>query len=165
MASHRRSGPAKPAGKALEAEATKTDVKPGTVIGKCMRRHRAVDLRNFLDEVERNMPADLDVHVIMDNASSHKTKLIRRWFARRPDWHVHFTPTSASWINQVERFFALLSEKQIKRGAHRSVGELVASIQAFIDAAMPTRSHSAGSRPLTRSSRQLNASADAPSRF
>jgi len=118
----------------VAATNAKTDVKPGTVIGKCMRRHRAVDLRNFLDEVERNMPADLDVHVIMDNASSHKTKLIRRWFARRPDWHVHFTPTSASWINQVERFFALLSEKQIKRGAHRSVGELVASIQAFIDA-------------------------------
>jgi transposase len=104
------------------------------VIGKCMRRHRAVDLRNFLAEVERNMPADLDVHVIMDNASSHKTKLIRGWFARRPQWHVHFTPTSASWINQVERFFALLSEKQIKRGAHRSVRELVTAIQAFIDA-------------------------------
>jgi transposase len=112
----------------------KTDVKPGTVIGKCMRRHRAVDLRRFLAEVERNVPADLDVHVIMDNASSHKTKLIRGWFARRPHWHVHFTPTSASWINQVERFFALLSEKQIKRGAHRSVRELVAAIQAFIDA-------------------------------
>jgi transposase len=99
-----------------------------------MRRHRAVDLRNFLAEVERNTPADFDVHVIMDNASSHKTKLIRGWFARRPHWHVHFTPTSASWINQVERFFALLSEKQIKRGAHRSVRELVAAIQAFIDA-------------------------------
>jgi transposase len=99
-----------------------------------MRRHRPVELRNFLAEVERNMPADLDLHVIMDNASSHKIKLIRRWFARRPHWHVHFTPTSASWINQVERFFALLSEKQIKRGAHRSVGELVPSIQALIDA-------------------------------
>src|SRR5215470_19018559 len=148
----------------VAATNAKTDVKPGTVIGKCMRRHRAVDLRNFLDEVERNMPADVDVHVIMDNASSHKTKLIRRWFARRPDWHVHFTPTSASWINQVERFFALLSEKQIKRGAHRSVGELVASRRSLMPA-MPTRSHSAGSRPLTRSSRQLNASADAPSRF
>jgi transposase len=111
-----------------------TDVKAGTVIGKCMPRHRAKEFRRFLDEVERNMPADLDVHVVMDNASSHKTKLIRNWFAKRPSWHVHFTPTSASWINQVERFFALLSEKEIKRGAHRSVGELVAVIQAFIDA-------------------------------
>jgi transposase len=110
------------------------EVKAGTVIGKCMPRHRAQEFRKFLDEVERSMPADLDVHVVMDNASSHKTKLIRDWFARRPNWHIHFTPTSASWINQVERFFALLSQKQIKRGAHRSVGELVAAIQAFIDA-------------------------------
>ena len=72
------------------------------------------------------------VHVIMDNASSHKTKLIRRWFAKRPHWHVHFTPTSSSWINQVERFFTLLSEQQIKRGAHRSVVELEAAITAYI---------------------------------
>jgi hypothetical protein len=68
----------------------------------------------------------------MDNASSHKTKLIRRWFAKRSHWHVHFTPTSSSWINQVERFFALLSEQQIKRGAHRSVAELEDAITAYI---------------------------------
>ena len=117
----------------VAATNAKTDMKPGTVIGKCMRRHRAVDMRKFLAEVERNMPADLDVHVVMDNASSHKTKLIRDWFARRPHWHLHFTPTSASWINQVERFFGLLSEKKIKRGTHRSVKELVAAIQAFIN--------------------------------
>ena len=80
------------------------------------------------------MPADLDVHVILDNASSHKTKLIRDWFAKRPRWHTHFTPTSASWINQVERFFALLGEHQIKRGAHRSTKELEAAIAAYIDA-------------------------------
>ena len=109
-----------------------TDIKAGTVIGKCMRRHRAVEMRNFLAAVERNMPTDLDVHVVMDNASSHKTKLIRNWFARRPRWHLHFTPTSASWVNQVERFFAALSEKKIKRGAHKSVKELVAAIEAFI---------------------------------
>ena len=70
--------------------------------------------------------------VIMDNASSHKTKLIRHWFAKRQRWHAHFTPTSSSWINQVERFFALLSEQQIKRGAHRSVAELEAAIGAYI---------------------------------
>ena len=80
------------------------------------------------------MPADLDIHVIMDNASSHKTKLIHDWFAKRPRWHTHFTPTSSSWINQVERFFALLTEQQIKRGAHRSVKELEAAIAAYIDA-------------------------------
>ena len=110
------------------------DVKAGTVIGKCMARHRAQDFRKFLDEVERNVPAKLDVHIVMDNASSHKTKMIRNWFAKRPRWHVHFTPTSSSWINQVERFFALLSEKQIKRGAHRSTRELKTAIHAYIDA-------------------------------
>ena len=88
--------------------------------------------RHGLDEVGRNVSAGLDVHVMMDNASSHKTKLIRNWFAKRPHWRTHFTPTSSSWINQVERFFALLAEKQIKRGAHTSVKELIATIEAFI---------------------------------
>jgi transposase len=110
------------------------DVRAGTVIGRCMPRHRAAEFRRFLDEVERNVPAELDVHVVMDNASSHKTKLIRGWFAKRPRWHVHFTPTSSSWINQVERFFALLTERQIRRGAHRSTAELEAAIAAFIAA-------------------------------
>jgi transposase len=108
------------------------DVKAGTIVGKCMPRHRAREFRKFLDEIERNVPTDLDMHVVMDNASSHKTDLIRRWFAKRSRWHVHFTPTSSSWINQVERFFALLSEQQIKRGAHRSVVELEAAITAYI---------------------------------
>lgn len=110
------------------------DVKAGTIIGKCMPRHRAQEFRRFLDTVEDNVPADLDIHVIMDNASSHKTKLIRDWFAKRPRWHTHFTPTSSSWINQVERFFALLTEQQIKRGAHRSIKQLEAAIAAYIDA-------------------------------
>ena len=110
------------------------DVRAGTVIGRCMPRHRAPEFRRFLDEVERNVPAGLDVHVVMDNASSHKTKLIRDWFAKRPRWHVHFTPTSSSWINQVERFFALLTERQIRRGAHRSTAELEAAIATFIAA-------------------------------
>ncbi len=109
------------------------DVKAGTIIGKCMPRHRAAEFRRFLDTLEKNVPADLDIHVIMDNASSHKTKLIRDWFAKRPSWHPHFTPTSASWINQVERFFALLTEQQIKRGAHRSTKELEAAITAYLD--------------------------------
>lgn len=110
------------------------DVKAGTVIGQCMPRHRAVEFRRFLDTVEKNVPRDLDIHVVMDNASSHKTKLIRDWFARRPHWHMHYTPTSASWLNQVERFFGLLTEGQIRRGAHRSTAELEAAITAYIDA-------------------------------
>jgi transposase len=108
------------------------DVKAGTIVGKCMPRHRAREFRKFLDEVERNVPANLDIHVVMDNASSHKTKLIRAWFAKRRRWHVHFTPTSSSWINQVERFFALLSEQQIKRGVHRTTAELEDAINAYI---------------------------------
>jgi transposase len=116
----------------IAAVTAQTDVKAGTVIGQCMPRHRAQEFRRFLDEVECNVPAGLDVHIIMDNASSHKTQAIRNWFAKRPRWHQHFTPTSSSWINQVERFFALLAEKQIKRGAHTSVKELIAAIEEFI---------------------------------
>lgn len=112
--------------------AANTEVKAGSVIGKCMPRHRAQEFRAFLDEVKCNVPDGLDIHVVMDNASSHKTEMIKRWFAKRPHWHMHFTPTSSSWINQVERFFALIAEKQIKRGAHTSVKALIADIMSFI---------------------------------
>ena len=108
---------------------------PGrNVVGKCMSRHRATEFRKFLDEVERNVPTDLDIHVIMDNYGTHKTKLIRNWFAKRPRWQVHFTPTSASWLNQVERFFALLTERALRRGVFRSVADLERAIQAYIEA-------------------------------
>jgi transposase len=110
------------------------DVKVGTVIGKCMVRHRAQEFRKFLDEVERNVPADLDVHVVMDNYGTHKTQMIRNWFAKRPRWHVHFTPTSASWLNQVERFFALLTDRALKRGVFNSVRQLELAIKSYIEA-------------------------------
>jgi transposase len=126
----------------VAAVTAETSVAPGSVIGTCMPRHRAQEFRKFLNEVERNVPDGLDVHVVMDNASTHKTKQIRDWFAKRPHWHAHFTPTSSSWINQVERFFALLADKQIKRGAHRSVKELIAAIEAFIN------QHNANPKPL-----------------
>jgi transposase len=106
----------------------------GRVVGRCFARHRAREFRAFLNTVEANVPDDLDVHVVMDNVSSHKTQAIRNWFAKRPGWHVHYTPTSASWINQVERFFANLTEKQIRRGVHRSTVELEAAIKAYIEA-------------------------------
>jgi transposase len=109
------------------------DIATGRVIGKCFPRHRAAEFRRFLDEVEANVPPDLDVHLVMDNYATHKTKLIRDWLARRPRWHVHLTPTSASWLNQVERFFALLTERQIRRGIHRSLAALHAAIADFID--------------------------------
>jgi transposase len=109
------------------------DVKAGTVIGRCFPRHRAVEFRQFLDAVEAAVPPDLDIHLVLDNSATHKTKLIRHWLAKRPRYHVHFTPTSASWINQVERWFGLLTERALRRGVHRSVADLERAIRAFID--------------------------------
>src|SRR5437870_1977619 len=109
------------------------DVATGQVIGKCFARHRATEFRRFLDEIEANVPKDLDVHLVMDNYATHKTPLIRAWLAKRPRWHVHLTPTSSSWLNQVERFFALLTDKKIRRGVHRNIADLQADIAAFID--------------------------------
>lgn len=106
----------------------------GDVIGKCYKRHRAVEFKKFLAEIERRVPGDLDIHIVMDNYATHKTPAIRAWFARRPRWHVHFTPTGASWLNMVERFFAEITERQIKRGVHRSERELEQAIRAYIDA-------------------------------
>lgn len=118
------------------------DVATGRVIGKCYRRHRATEFRRFLDEIEANVPRDLDVHLVMDNYATHKTPLIRNWLARRPRWHVHLTPTSSSWLNQAERFFALLTEKQIRRGIHRSVAALHDAIISFI------QQHNANPKPF-----------------
>src|SRR5437867_2134510 len=106
------------------------DIATGRVIGKCYSRHRSAEFRRFLDRVEDAVPDDLDVHLVIDNYATHKTQLIRDWLAKRPRWHVHLTPTGASWLNQVERFFALLTERQIKRGAHQSVAALETAITA-----------------------------------
>ena len=100
------------------------DARSGDVIGKTQRRHRSVEFRKFLDTIEENVPADLDIHLILDNYGTHKTLLIRDWLAKRPRFHLHFTPTSASWLNLVERWFALLTDKQLRRGVHRSTQEL-----------------------------------------
>jgi hypothetical protein len=97
------------------------------------RRRYTTEFRKFLDEIEANVPRDLDVHLVIDNYATHKTPLIRNWLAKRPRWHVHLTPTSSSWHNQVERFFALLTERQIRRGVHRSVDALHAAIDDFIE--------------------------------
>ncbi len=110
------------------------DVATGKVIGKCYRRHRAKEFKNFLDTIDAAMPAGLDIHLICDNYGTHKTPAIKRWFAKRPRYHIHFTPTSASWINQVERWFALLSQRQLKRGTHRSTVALEKAIREFVDA-------------------------------
>ena len=109
------------------------DVASGFVIGKCYKRHRASEFLDFLKEIDARVPDDLDIHVVMDNYATHKTPRIKAWLARRPRYHVHFTPTSASWINQVERWFAELTRKQIQRGVHTSVSQLEADIRAFIE--------------------------------
>ena len=109
------------------------DARTGKVIGQCHRRHRAVEFRKFLDAIESEVPAGLDVHLIADNYATHKTALIRNWFAKRPRFHIHFTPTSASWLNLVERWFGLLTEKQLRRGVHQSSGELEAAIYRYLD--------------------------------
>ena len=118
------------------------DIATGQVIGKCFARHRATEFRRFLDEIEANVPQKLDVHLVMDNYATHKTPLIRNWLARRPRWHVHLTPTSASWLNQVERFFALITERKIRRGVYRSVAALRADIRSFL------KHHNADPKPF-----------------
>jgi transposase len=118
------------------------DIATGKVIGKCYSRHRATEFRKFLDEIEAAVPRHLDVHLVMDNYATHKTPLIRNWLAKRPRWHVHLTPTSSSWLNQVERFFALITDKKIRRGIYRSVQALRADIMDFISA------HNADPKPF-----------------
>jgi len=110
------------------------DIATGRVIGRCYQRHRAVEFRKFLDAIDQAVPADLDLHLVLDNYATHKTPAVKAWLARHPRYHLHFTPTSASWLNQVERWFALLTEKQIRRGVHRSIDDLKADIEAFIAA-------------------------------
>jgi transposase len=109
------------------------DVKTGEVIGECHRRHRAVEFRKFLDTIDGAVPMDLDVHMILDNYGTHKTPMIQRWLAKRPRYHLHFTPTSASWINMVERWFAALTEKQLRRGVHRSTRQLELAIERYLE--------------------------------
>src|SRR5881628_387752 len=109
------------------------NVKTGKVIGEFHHRHRAAEFRGFLDTIEAAVPPALDVHVILDNYGTHKTPLIHRWLVRHPRYHVHFTPTGASWINLVERWFATLTDKQLRRGVHRSTRELETAIGRYIE--------------------------------
>jgi transposase len=132
------------------------DIATGHVVGKCYSRHRATEFRKFLDAIEAAVPAGLDVHLVMDNYATHKTPLVRNWLLKRPRWHVHLTPTSASWLNQVERFFALITDKKIRRGVYRSVVALRADIASFID------KHNADPKPFrwTKSADDILASVE-----
>jgi transposase len=108
------------------------NVASGQVISSMTQRHRAEEFRRFLNLIDKSVPEHLDVHVVLDNSSTHKTPSIQRWLVRHPRFRLHFTPTYSSWLNLVERWFAELTTKWIKRGTHRSVRELVASIRTWI---------------------------------
>jgi transposase len=108
------------------------DVASGNVIADLTSRHRAEEFRRFLNLIDRNVPDDLDVHVVVDNSSTHKTPAIQRWLVRHPRFTLHFTPTYSSWLNLVERWFAELTQKWLKRSTHHSTRELVASIRTWI---------------------------------
>lgn len=108
------------------------ELKSGRIIGQLHRRHRSVEFRRFLDRIDQAVPDSLAVHLILDNYGTHKSPTIQRWLLKRPRFHLHFTPTGASWINLVERWFALLTEKQIRRGIFRSTRELETTIRDYV---------------------------------
>lgn len=108
------------------------DLATGKVIGSLHQRHRAIEFKKFLTTLDREVPADLDVHVVLDNASTHKTPAIKRWLAAHPRFVLHFTPTSSSWLNLVERWFGELTTKKLQRGTHRSVRDLNKDIRTWI---------------------------------
>ncbi|WKK24014.1 IS630 family transposase [Streptomyces olivoreticuli] len=109
------------------------NIADGTVIGELHRRHRALEFKKFLVTIDKMVPRELDVHLVCDNYATHNTAEIRKWLARHPRFHVHFTPTGSSWINQVERWFGLLTDKLIRRGVHTSVKALENDIRAWIE--------------------------------
>ncbi len=108
------------------------DVASGQVIGSLHRRHRAIEFRKFLTTIDAQVPGGLDVHLICDNLSTHKTPAITKWLAAHPRFHLHFTPTSSSWLNQVERWFGLLTDKRLRRGVHKSLHALEKDIRSWV---------------------------------
>jgi transposase len=128
-----------------------SNVKTSALITQFHHRHRSTEFRQVLDAIDAAVPRPLDVHLIVDNYGTHKTPLIRNWFAKRPRFHVHFTPTYGSWLNLVERWFAELTNKQLRRGVHRRVAQLKAAIREFID------THHADPKPFvwTKSADQI----------
>lgn len=109
------------------------DVATGKVIGSCHRRHRQQEFVRFMDRLDAELPDDLDIHLVIDNYATHKAPAVHRWFVRHPRYQVHFTPTSASWINQVERFFADITRKRIRRGSFESVRHLENEIRSYLE--------------------------------
>lgn len=108
------------------------DIASGQVLTRCKPRHRHQEFLAFLNHIDANVPPDLDIHLVVDNYATHKHAKVRRWLAARPRYHVHYTPTYSSWLNQVEIWFNIITQKAIRRGTFRSVKELVAKIENFV---------------------------------
>jgi transposase len=108
------------------------DVATGRIIGQCQGQHRQQEFVRFLDQIERSVPAGLEVHLVLDNYATHKAPKVAKWLKKRPRYHLHFTPTSSSWLNQVERWFAKITEQRIRRGVFKSLDELIAAIDDYI---------------------------------
>ena len=110
------------------------DVLTGSVIGQCLSRHRNTEVLKFLRTIDREVPKGLQIHLILDNYSTHKHANVKKWLSKHPRFHLHFTPTSSSWLNLVERWFAKLTDKAIRRGVFHSVPDLIAAIEAYLAA-------------------------------
>lgn len=110
------------------------EVATGRIIGRCQARHRQQEFVRFLDQIEASVPTGLEIHLVLDNYATHKTPKVAAWLKKRPRYHLHFTPTSRSWLNQIERWFARITEQRIRRGVFQSVDELIAAIDAYIAA-------------------------------
>lgn len=110
------------------------DIATGKVIGRCQKQHRHQEFLRFLNQIDQTVPASLEIHLVLDNYATHKTPKVAAWFQKRPRYHLHFTPTSGSWLNQVERWFAKITEQRIRRGVFRNVDELISAIDDYIEA-------------------------------
>jgi hypothetical protein len=126
------------------------NITDGTVLSELHRRHRATEFKKFPTTIDKTVPAELDVHLICDNYGTRNTPAIKAWLARHPRFHIHFTPTGSSWINQVERWFAYLTEQLVRRGVHKSVRAGIPTSAPGSPTGTPTRSPSCGRRPPTR---------------
>ena len=108
------------------------NVLEGTVIGECRPRHRHQEFLRFLDRIDQSVRSGVDIHLVLDNYGTHKHPDVKKWLMQRPRYHVHFTPTSASWLNQIERWFAEITRKRIRRGTFHSVRDLIHAINDYI---------------------------------
>jgi putative transposase len=131
IAEHRVQPPGRRPGAQPQSSAA-LNVLDGSVITQCKARHRHQEFLSFLNHLDRNVPAELDIHLIADNYATHKHPRVRAWLARHPRYHIHFTPTYASWLNQVERWFGLITQRAIRRGSFRNVRQLVDKIEQYV---------------------------------